>query len=144
MCVSFVTGLVSVERLLECIHEEADDRFFSHANHVIKIINYDHKVLLLHLLTQIQLYPHYIISVNSSSLIWKLWFVTGRGNSRTFFPIHDLATDLDSDLVEVLPAIHALTRCDTANKVGIKSRAVRERADYYHLLYVYQVRKSST
>ena len=25
------------------------------------------------------------------------------GNSRAFFPIHDLANDLDSELVEVLP-----------------------------------------
>ena len=29
MCVSFVNGLVSVERLLECTPEEAEDRFFS-------------------------------------------------------------------------------------------------------------------
>ena len=28
MCVSFVNGLVGVERLLECTHEEADDQIF--------------------------------------------------------------------------------------------------------------------
>ena len=39
------------------------------------------------------------------------------------------------DLVEVLPAIHALTGCDTASKVGTKSIAVREGADCYHLQY---------
>ena len=55
----------------------------------------------------------------------ELWFVSGRGNSRTLFTIHDLANDLDSDLVEVLPAIHAVTGCDTASKVGTKSRAIR-------------------
>ena len=40
MCVSFVNGFVSVERLLECTHEEADDRIFFHANNAIKIGNY--------------------------------------------------------------------------------------------------------
>ena len=59
----------------------------------------------------------------------ELSVVSGRGNSRTFFPIHDLTNDLELDLVEVLPAIHALTGYDTASKVGTKSRAVREGAD---------------
>ena len=54
----------------------------------------------------------------------KLWFVSGQANSRTFFPVHDLANGLDLDLVEALPAIHALTGCDTASKVGRKSKAV--------------------
>ena len=40
ICASFVNGLVSVERLLEYTHEEADDRIFFHANHAIKIGNY--------------------------------------------------------------------------------------------------------
>ena len=56
---------------------------------------------------------------------------------QTILPIHDLANDLDSDFVEVLPAIHALNGCDTASKVGTKSRAVREGADCYHLLYTF-------
>ena len=67
----------------------------------------------------------------------ELWTASGQRNSRTFFPIHDLAHHLDLDLVEVLPAIHALTGCDTASKVGTKSRAVREGADCYHLLYAF-------
>ena len=67
----------------------------------------------------------------------ELWFVSGQGNSRTFFPIHDFANHLDSDLVENLPAIHALTRCDTASKVGTKNRAVREEANCYQLLYAF-------
>ena len=45
MCVSFVNGLVSVERLLECTPEEADDRFFFHANHAIKVGNYGSVVI---------------------------------------------------------------------------------------------------
>ena len=67
----------------------------------------------------------------------ELSFVSGWGNSRTFFPIHDLANHLDSDVVKNLLAVHALTRCDTASKVGTKSRAVREETNYYQLLYAF-------
>ena len=66
-----------------------------------------------------------------------LWFVSGRENSRTFFHIHNLANHLDLHLVENVPAIHALTRCDTASKVGTKSRAFREGTDCYQLLYAF-------
>ena len=45
MCVSFVNGLVSVERLMECTHEEADDQLFFHANYAIKIGNYGSVVI---------------------------------------------------------------------------------------------------
>ena len=45
ICVSFVNWLVSVERLLECTHKEADDRFFFHANYAIKIENYGSVVI---------------------------------------------------------------------------------------------------
>ena len=95
------------------------------------------EVLLLHLLTVIFVSAlHHFCKLKYLDLE-ELWFVLGRGNSRTFFPIHNLANDLDSDLVEVLPAIHALNGCDTASKVGTKSRAVREGDDCYHLLHAF-------
>ena len=112
MCISFVNRLVSVEKLPECTHEEADDRSYciSALNHFWELKHFD---------------------------LEELWFVSGQGNSRTFFSIHDLTTDLDSEVSEVLSAIHALTRCDAASKVGTKSRAVREGAGCYHLLYAF-------
>ena len=93
--------------------------------------------LLLHLLTHIFVSAlHHFCKLKYFDLE-ELQFVSGRGDSRTFFPIHDLANDLDSDFVEVLPAVHALVGCDTASKVGTKCRAVREGADCYHLLHVF-------
>ena len=61
--------------------------------------------LLLHLLTD--------KFASALRHFWKLkhfdledlWFALGWGNSRTYFPIHDLANDLDPDLAKVLPAI---------------------------------------
>ena len=136
MCVSFINGLVSVDRLLECTHERAEDRIFFQSNHTVKIGNYGSVVIAS---------PDSDIFVSALHHFRKLmyfdldelWFASGRGNSRTFFPIHGLANDLDSDIVEVLPAIHALAGCDTASKVGSKSRAVRKGADCYHLLHAF-------
>ena len=61
----------------------------------------------------------------------------GRSDSRNVFPIHDLADDLDPDLAEILPAIDALTGCDTASKVGTKSKAsfIEGANNDYELLY---------
>ena len=126
MCVSFVNVLVSVERSLECTltKREGDNRIFFHENHhAIKIGNY-RSVGIASPETDIFVSAiHHFCKLNCFDLE-KLWFVSGQANSRTFFPVHNLVNDLDLDLVEVLPAIHALTGCDTASKVGTKSRAV--------------------
>ena len=68
MSVSFVNGLVGVERLLECTHEEADDQIFPCTPR-----NKDRKLWksCYCISWHIYLYPHYIISANWSTLIWK-------------------------------------------------------------------------
>ena len=37
MCVSYINGSVQRERLLECTHDEADDRLLFHMNHAVKV-----------------------------------------------------------------------------------------------------------
>ena len=37
MCVSYINGSVQQERLLECTHDEADDRLLYHMNHAVKV-----------------------------------------------------------------------------------------------------------
>ena len=37
ICLSYSDGSFRVDRLLECTHEEADDRVFFHANHAVKV-----------------------------------------------------------------------------------------------------------
>ena len=108
MCVSFVNGSVSVERIMECTHEEADDRIFLHANHAINIGNYGSVVIPSPDTDILVSTPHHFDKQKYFDLE-ELWFVSVGGNSRRFIPIHDLANDLYSDLVEVLPAIHVLT-----------------------------------
>ena len=121
---------------MKCTHEQAADPTFFHANHAVKIGNYVSFVIAS---------PDIDIFVSALHHFCKrkyfdveeLWFVSARRNSRILFPIHDLANDLDSNLAEVLPAIHALTGFDTASKYGRKSRAVREVTDWYYLLYAF-------
>ena len=51
----------------------------------------------------------------------ELWFRT----SRLVVPVHDIVNDIDSDVVDVLPAVHALTGCDTTSKIGTKAAALK-------------------
>ena len=44
-CYSLINRFVTEERLLECTHEEADDRIFFHANHAIKVGRYSSVVI---------------------------------------------------------------------------------------------------
>ena len=76
MCVSFVNGLVSIERLLECIHEEADDQFFFLANHAMKSGNYGSVVIAS---PDTDIFPsalHHFCKLKYFDLE-ELWFVSG-------------------------------------------------------------------
>ena len=109
---------------------------FSYANHAIEIKNNGSVVTASPDTDIIVSALHHSCKVKYFDLD-DLWFVSGREYFRTFFPIYDLANDSDLDLVDVLPAIHALTGCDKASKVGAKNRAARKGADCYHLLYAF-------
>ena len=98
---------VSMERLLECSHEEADDRIMFHVNHAVKIGNFcsiaiaspDTDVLV----AAIHHYNKFIYFD-----LEELWFISGKSESRTVLPIHDLVNEIDTDFIDILPAIHAL------------------------------------
>ena len=135
MCYSIINSSVNTERLLECSHEEADDRIFFHVNHAIKVGRNTSVVIASPDTDMFVAATHHFNILKKYFALEELWFVSGRSGSRICFPIHDLANDLDPELTEVLPAIHALTGCDTASKVGTKSRAVKEGPESYPLLY---------
>ena len=53
-----------------------------------------------------------------------------------WYQVHDLVNSIEQDLAEVLPAIHALTGCDTTSKFGTKGMAFKEgKKNGYNLLY---------
>ena len=96
MCVSSVNGLVSVERLLECTHKEADGRIPFYANHAIKIKNYG-SVVIASSDTDI-VWSQYTISAKSSTLIWK---------SYGLFQVEEISEH--SSLFMILPMIQIWT-----------------------------------
>ena len=52
----------------------------------------------------------------------ELWFISGKKESRTVMPIHDLVNEIDTDFTDILAAIHALVTLLTkwAQKKAIK------------------------
>ena len=40
-------------------------------------------------------------------------------------PIHDLLEKMSADIIEILPAAHALTGCDSTSKTGTKAASFK-------------------
>ena len=64
-----------------------------------------------------------------------LWFISGKSESRTVLAIHDLVNEINTNFIDILPAIRALTGCDTTSKVGKKKKAIKKgNKNTYNLL----------
>ena len=48
----------------------------------------------------------------------ELWIITGKSNLKCAISEHTIFDKLDKEIVDILGAMHALTCCDTTNKVG--------------------------
>ena len=55
----------------------------------------------------------------------EMWGLCGRGLTKRAIPFHRIVDVLDICVIDVLPAIHALTGCDTTNTIGTKRAALR-------------------
>ena len=44
---------------------------------------------------------------------------------RSILPVHDICTTLNDKLVKCLPALHALTCCDSTSKISMKLSALK-------------------
>ena len=55
-------------------------------------------------------------------------------NRDHFFPVHSLYEQLPTNVANVLPAVHALTGCDTVSKVGTKRMILKASFDHYNLI----------
>ena len=62
----------------------------------------------------------------------ELWVITGQGNSSRAAPVYNLVRLMKSDVVDVLPAVHALSGCDTTSKVGTKKSALQAAEETGH------------
>ena len=102
-----------------------------HLNHAVKISKFCSVVVAspfcaLHHFSQLVYF-----SLN------EFWFVSGRSNSLTIVPIHYLVEKMSADIIEILPAVQALTGCDTTSKTGTKAAALNtaNACGYEHLCF---------
>ena len=51
----------------------------------------------------------------------ELWIVAGKSNPKFAIPVHTKFDEVDTEVVDILPAMHAPTGCDTTSKVGTKA-----------------------
>ena len=103
---------------LKCSYDEADDRIMFHLNHAVKTEHFsfahvasgdtDIFVCLMYHHLNWQLYG-----------LQELWMHHNSSAS----PLHESVGCLPTEVVRILPAIHALTGCDTTAKVGTKLQA---------------------
>ena len=112
------------EPLLQCHHEEADDRIMFHLAHGVKVDKYQN-IMISSPDTDVLICATYNLTTLLHFGLQQLWFVTGKSNNRKSIPLHKTLELLDPDVVDILPALHALTGCDSTNKVATKLSAVR-------------------
>ena len=56
----------------------------------------------------------------------EMWVLCGRRLTKRAIPFHGIVNVLDICVIDVLPAIHAFTGCDTTNTIGTKRAALRQ------------------
>ena len=112
-----------------CTHEEADDRILFHLGQGVKIGKFA-SVIIASPDTDVLVNSIYQFSQLKNFGLKELWFITGRSNTQTIIPLHNLFNVMDHEVIDILPAVHALTGCDTTSKVGTKSAALKTAAKY--------------
>ena len=108
-CIIISNGIASSQQLLICVHEEADDPMLFHADHAIKIENFK-KIIIVSADTDVLVSAVHHFSRWVFSDLTELWIIgVKKGIQRQALPVHTLVDKIDGDVVEILPALHALT-----------------------------------
>ena len=118
-------GHASLFPRLNCTHEEADDRMMFHVQDISSHRSGPTSITLSSGDTDVFVCLLYHFTVNWRDLgLQELWLVRNSGMRRSILPLHDICTALGDELTQCLPALHALTGCDTTSKVGTKLAAL--------------------
>ncbi|KAK5888952.1 hypothetical protein CesoFtcFv8_015000 [Champsocephalus esox] len=118
-------GCASPFPRLNCTHEEADDRMMFHVQDILSHRSGPTSITLSSGDTDVFVCLLYHITVNWRDLDLKeLWLVRNSGVRRSILPLHDICFALGDELTKCLPALHALTGCDTTSKISTKLSAL--------------------
>ena len=96
-CIQIENGSFSVERLLQCSHEEADDRVMFHLNHAVKVTKYHSFVVASPDTKALVCAMHHFKELTFFDLN-EFRYLSGRSDS-TAVPIHDLVDHMNADVV---------------------------------------------
>ena len=106
--------------VLKCDHEEADGHIMFHVNHTVKVDKFS-KVVIASSDTNVLVCVLYHFNHWIYSGLNELWIISGKKGSINFTPVHKIVNVMDSNVIDILPAVHALTGCDATSKVGTTS-----------------------
>ena len=89
-------------------HEEADDRMMFHIHQSVTTENFERVIIAS---GDADVFVCLIYHFNRWIYrgVKEMWIVSGKSGSTTVFPIHQLAEQLESNVADILPAIHVLT-----------------------------------
>ena len=108
-CVMIANGKVSFQPLLKCDHEEVDSRLLFHANHALKVNSY-RKLIIASLDRYVLVNVIHHFSCWIFSDLKELWVLSpNKASQKEVIPVNKLVQEIDGDVVNVLPALHALT-----------------------------------
>ncbi|XP_057301782.1 uncharacterized protein LOC130636171 isoform X2 [Hydractinia symbiolongicarpus] len=123
-CLKLCNGERSVVPSLSNDHEEADDRIMYHVSQSISEERFE-KVIVASPDTDVFVCSVYHFKRWIFNGLNELWVVSGRSGTTVAFPVHDLAERIAPEVIDILPAVHALTGCDTTSKIGTKTAALK-------------------
>ena len=121
-CLKLHNGIVQSLCLLKCSHEEADDRITYHVNRTVAIDNFTRMIVAS---ADVLVCLMYHFSRWKQFNLKELWALGGQGATRRAVPVHNLVAAIDPCVVDVLPAVHSLSGCDTTCKVSTKKSALK-------------------
>ena len=119
-----MSGNVHGIRLLKCNHEEADDKIMFHIYHAVTVENF-RRMIVASADTDVFVCLMYHFSRWMYFNLTEIWVLGGQGATSRAIPVHDLAERIGQSVRDILPAVHALTACDTTSKVGTKEAALK-------------------
>ena len=142
-CYKIENSITTTEARLTCTHEEADDRLMYHITHAVRVACFRRVIVVSPDTDVFTNLVHHFTRWQFSDLE-ELWVLKGNKTEYTATPIHILVSHYDSEVIDVLPAVHALignsfsfqfwTGCDTTSKVGTKKTALMPLASGAELL----------
>ena len=119
------TGRASQFPRLDCTHEEADDRMMFHVQDILCRLGQHTSITLSSGDTDVFVCLLYHFVVNWSHLgLDELWLIRNSGLKRSILSLKKICLSLGEELIKCLPALHALTGCDTTSKIATKLAAL--------------------